>query len=266
VGDRTLVMGVVNVTPDSFSDGGRFLDAAAAEAHARQLVAEGADLLDIGGESTRPGAEAVDAKEELRRVLPVLDALADVRVPRSIDTRKPEVARAALRAGASVVNDVAALRAPGMAELCAAARCGVVLMHMQGEPATMQRDPRYGDVGTEVAAFLRERAVVAERAGVAREAIVLDPGLGFGKTTAHNLALLRELPKLASLGYPLLVGHSRKRFLAELAANDTPDARLHAGLAVATFAALQGAHIVRTHDVAATVAAVRAADALRGRA
>lgn len=258
-------MGIVNVTPDSFSDGGRFLDHGAAVEHARALLAEGADLLDLGGESTRPGASPVPVEEELRRVLPVVEALADARVPLSIDTRKPEVALAALEAGASIVNDVQALAAPGMAEVCAEHRAGVVLMHMQGTPETMQRDPRYGDVVGEVAAFLRERARAAEEAGIARDRIALDPGLGFGKTADHNVQLLRELRKLKGLGYPVLVGHSRKSFLGKLAGADTPDARLHGGLAVASIAIAHGADILRTHDVRATVQAARAADALAGK-
>jgi dihydropteroate synthase len=266
VEQRTLVMGVVNVTPDSFSDGGRFLALEQAVEHALHLEREGADLLDVGGESTRPGASPVPAEEELRRVVPVLEALAGkVRVPLSVDTRKPEVALAALEAGASVVNDVQALRAPGMAEVCAAHPCGVVLMHLQGEPATMQRAPRYADVVREVRDFLQERAQFAAKAGIAREAIALDPGIGFGKALEHNLALLRDLDRLAALGYPVLVGLSRKGFLGTLAKVEDPERRVSAGLAAATLAVARGARIVRTHDVEATVHAVRVADALARR-
>jgi dihydropteroate synthase len=257
-------MGVVNVTPDSFSDGGRFLEPGRAVAHGRQLVAEGADILDVGGESTRPGAQPVPAEEELRRVLPVLRGLADAGVPLSIDTRKPEVARAALDAGASIVNDVQALAAPGMAELCAERRCGVVLMHMQGRPQDMQRDPRYGDVVREVRDLLLERAQVAAKHGVAREALCLDPGIGFGKTLEHNLALLRGLGAL-KVGFPLLVGVSRKGFLGKLAGVEEPERRLAAGLAAGALAIAHGADVLRTHDVRATREAARVADAIAGK-
>jgi dihydropteroate synthase len=266
VEERTLIMGVVNVTPDSFSDGGRWRTAEQAAEHARRLVEEGADILDIGGESTRPGARAVGAEEELRRVLPVLEALAgEVRVPLSIDTRKPEVARAALDAGASLVNDVQALAAPGMAELCGERRCGVVLVHMQGTPETMQLAPRYTDVVREVGAFLAERAQLAEKHGVPPDAVCVDPGLGFGKTLDHNLRLLRGLRSLVELGYPVLVGHSRKGFLGTLAGVPEPEQRLAAGLAAAALAIAQGASVLRTHDVRATVHAARVADAISGR-
>ncbi|HEV8360261.1 MAG TPA: dihydropteroate synthase [Candidatus Thermoplasmatota archaeon] len=264
VGERTLIVGIVNVTPDSFSDGGRFLDRDAAIAHGLRLLDEGADLLDVGGESTRPGARPTPADEEQRRVLPVIEALA-ARAPVSVDTRKPEVARAALQLGACVVNDVQALAAPGMLELCADARCGVVLMHMQGEPATMQRDPQYRDVVAEVREFLGERAALAQKAGIAREAIAVDPGLGFGKANEHNVALLRGLDQLRALGYPLVVGHSRKSFLARLACRgpeEPPADRLPAGLAVAALAVARGADILRTHDVRATRDAACVADAL----
>lgn len=265
VEERTLVMGVLNVTPDSFSDGRRFLAAEAAIEHGRRLIAEGADVLDIGGESTRPGAEPVPAQEELRRVLPVIEALAGAGVPLSVDTRKPEVARAALEAGACIVNDVEALRAPEMARLCAAQGAGVVLMHMQGQPGTMQRAPAYRDVVAEVADFLRERSGFAEKAGIARDRIVVDPGIGFGKALEHNVALLAGLGRLRELGYPLLVGLSRKSFLGELAGVAEPGQRLHAGLAAAALAIAEGADILRTHDVRATVEAARVADAIVGR-
>jgi len=262
---RTLVMGVVNVTPDSFSDGGHWLRPEDAIAHGLALAREGADLLDVGGESTRPGAQPVPEAEELRRVVPVVAALAREGLVVSVDTRKPGVARAALEAGASVVNDVAALQAPGMAQACAAARCGVVLMHMQGQPEDMQRAPRYADVVRDVGAFLGERAAFAEKAGIARDAVALDPGIGFGKSLEHNLALLRELASLRGPGYPLLVGVSRKAFLGTLAGIPDPTRRVSAGLAATALAIARGADIVRTHDVRATVEAARVADALAGR-
>jgi len=212
-----LVMGIVNVTPDSFFDGGRHNDPQLALAHARTLLAEGADILDLGGESTRPGAIPVSEAEELYRVLPVLAALrSETRARLSIDTVKPAVARAAVAAGADIWNDVTALQAPGAADLAAELGCTVVLMHMQGEPRTMQAAPSYGDVVSEVCAFLVERASVALAAGVSRDKIWLDPGLGFGKTLAHNLALLAQLDTLVALGFPVLLGASRKRFIQAL--------------------------------------------------
>lgn len=259
--ERTLVMGIVNVTPDSFSDGGRYLAAQDAIAHGRRLAEEGADILDVGGESTRPGAAPVPEAEELHRVLPVVEGLAGLGVPLSIDTRKPEVARAALEAGASIVNDVEALRAPGMAEACAEAGCGVVLMHMRGQPQDMQRAPHYRDVVAEVREFLAERAAFALKAGVPRDALCVDPGFGFGKTAEHNLALLRGLRDLKG-PHPVLVGLSRKSFLGKLAGVEDPEQRLHAGLAATALAIAHGADIVRTHDVRATVEAARIADAV----
>jgi dihydropteroate synthase len=255
------VMGVVNVTPDSFSDGGEFLDARAAIAHARELVAEGADILDVGGESTRPGAEPVPAEEELRRVLPVLEGIAtggwlgDGQV--SIDTSKASVARAAVAAGAQIVNDVSALRAdPAMATVIAESGSECCLMHMRGEPRTMQRDPAYEDVVADVKRFLEERLSFAVAAGIAEERIMLDPGIGFGKTIDHNLTLLRRLGELRTLGRPLVVGTSRKSFigriLAEAAGADQPVApagRLGGTIATSVLALERGASVLRVHDV-----------------
>lgn len=250
-------MGIVNVTPDSFSDGGRHDSAAAAIAHGLRLIAEGADLLDIGGESTRPGAAAVPAEEEMARVLPVIEGLANAGVPISIDTMKPAVARAAVAAGASLWNDVAALTAPGALEVAADLGCQVVLMHMRGEPRTMQDDPSYDDVVAEVEAFLLERAEAAVSAGVALERIWLDPGIGFGKTVAHNLSLLAALPRLVDRGYPVLLGASRKRFIASLDPLGTDaDARLGGSLAAALTGGQAGVAAVRVHDVRETVQAL----------
>jgi dihydropteroate synthase len=247
---RCLIMGVLNVTPDSFSDGGRYLDPEAAVAHGRRLVAEGADVVDVGGESTRPGAEPVDADVERARVVPVVAALAPhVRV--SIDTRKAAVAEAAIEAGATLVNDVSASLWP----VAAAARVGWVAMHMQGTPQTMQRQPEYGDVVADVRAFLAGRAAEARAGGV--EEVWIDPGIGFGKTAAHNLALLRALPALVAVGEPVLVGTSRKSFLGALTGRASPDDRLEASVATAVWATTRGAGMVRVHDVAATLQAAR---------
>lgn len=248
---RPLIMGIVNVTPDSFSDGGRFLDPQAAIDHGRRLADEGADILDVGGESTRPGAVAVDAAEELRRVLPVVEALARGPVPVSVDTSKPEVMRAAIGAGASMINDVYACRMPGALEAAQAGGVAVCLMHMQGEPRTMQIDPRYDDVVAEVVQFLDMRADAAMRAGIPRDRLVLDPGFGFGKSPAHNLALIRALPRVCALGYPVLVGLSRKSLLGRIVRR-TSGERVHASVAAALAAVARGASIVRVHDVAAT--------------
>jgi len=246
-------MGVVNVTPDSFSDGGRFLDPARAVAHAVALAEEGADLLDVGGESTRPGSAGVGAAEELDRVLPVIEGIrAATAVPISVDTSKPQVMSAAASAGAAMINDVCALRADGAAECVARSALSVVLMHMQGEPRTMQRDPVYEDVVAEVAGFLLERASACEAAGVARERIAIDPGFGFGKTLEHNLTLLRRLTVLAGTGYPVLVGMSRKSMIEGLIGRP-PGQRTSASVALAMAAAARGAALVRVHDVAATV-------------
>lgn len=261
---KPLIMGIVNVTPDSFSDGGRFLDAGRAIAHGRRLLDEGADILDIGGESTRPHAEAVSETEELARVLPVIEALAG-QARLSIDTMKPAVARAAIAAGATIWNDVTALRhGPGSLETAADLGCEVVLMHMKGEPGTMQDDPRYDDVVAEVEAFLLDRAEAAARAGVARDKIWLDPGIGFGKTPAHNLALIASLPRLASHTYPVVLGASRKRFITALDPTATaPEDRLGGSLAAALAAARSGVTAIRVHDVAATRQALAIDAAIR---
>jgi dihydropteroate synthase len=249
--ERPLVMGVVNVTPDSFSDGGQNFDAGRAIEHARRLVDEGADLLDIGGESTRPGAAPVDLEEERRRVLPVLKALAGGKVPVSVDTRKPELMREAIAAGADMVNDVGALAAPGALEAVASSPAAVCLMHMRGDPGTMQADPSYGDVAREVRDYLAGRIAEAERAGIRRDRIVADPGFGFGKNLDHNLALLRSFRDLDGLGVALLAGLSRKAMLGKITGRAVGD-RVHASVAAALIAAQNGAHIVRVHDVAAT--------------
>ncbi|MST94399.1 MAG: dihydropteroate synthase [Pedosphaera sp.] len=258
-----LVMGVVNVTPDSFSDGGKYFGANSAVEHALRLVAEGADLLDIGGESTRPHATPVSEAEELRRVLPVIEALAPrVAVPLSIDTLKPAVARAALQAGASLVNDVGANRDDdAMGRVVAAAGAGYVLMHMQGTPATMQKNPIYQNVVGEVGAFFTERLARLRAAGVDMEQIVLDPGIGFGKSLEHNLQLLAGLNQFTKWGHPLLIGVSRKSFLGGIGGGEA-GGRLPGSLAGACWAVAQGAQIIRAHDVAATVQAVRVTGAI----
>ncbi|MBX3604698.1 MAG: dihydropteroate synthase [Piscinibacter sp.] len=255
--DRPRVMGIVNVTPDSFSDGGRHADTAAALRHCEQLVAEGADILDIGGESSRPGAVSVSEEEELARVLPVLDGALGLGVPLSIDTVKPAVMRRALERGADIVNDIAALRAPGALDAVAAfPRAGVCLMHMRGDPATMQQRPAYDDVVDEVRDFLRARLMVLGAAGIAPERVVLDPGIGFGKSVEHNLELLRRQPELQSLGRPLLLGWSRKSTLGAVTGRPVGE-RLAASLAAALAAAQQGARVLRVHDVTATVDALK---------
>jgi dihydropteroate synthase len=254
---RPMVMGIVNVTPDSFSDGGRHGDAARALAHCEKLVAEGADILDIGGESTRPGAAPVPLEEELARVLPVLDGALRLGVPVSVDTVKPEVMRRALAQGADIVNDINALRLPGAVEAVAGhPDCGVCLMHMRGDPATMQQRPAYDDVVAEVSDFLRERLQVLQGQGVAAERILLDPGIGFGKSVEHNLALLRRQRELLALGRPLLVGWSRKSTLGALTGRPVEE-RLAASVAAAIASVQLGARVVRVHDVAATVDALK---------
>ena len=251
------VMGIVNVTPDSFSDGGRHASTKLALAHCERLLAEGAELLDIGGESTRPGALAVPLDEELDRVLPVLEAALKLGCPISVDTRHPEVMRVVLALGADIVNDIGALQAPGALDVVAAhARCGVCLMHMHGTPQTMQARPAYDDVVAEVGAFLRERVLALEARGVAGERIVLDPGIGFGKRPEHNVALLRRQRELLALGRPLLVGWSRKSTLGAITGRAVAE-RQAASVAAALAAVQQGARIVRVHDVAPTVDALK---------
>jgi dihydropteroate synthase len=259
------VMGIVNVTPDSFSDGGRFFDHRAALEHAWRLIDEGADILDIGGESTRPGAEAVSEAEELRRVIPLIQAIrAQSPIPISIDTVKPAVAQAAACAGATLWNDVAALRhAPESLEVAAALGCEVVLMHMQGEPRTMQTAPRYDDVVAEVLAFLMERAEAAMTAGVARSRILIDPGVGFGKTLAHNLTLLAHLDQFVATGFPVVLGASRKRFIHAIdKASPEASDRLGGSLAAALAGARAGCAVVRVHDVRETVQALKVRGAI----
>jgi len=243
-------MGIVNVTPDSFSDGGRLADAQTAIRHALKLQEAGADILDVGGESTRPGAAVVPVDEELRRVLPVIEALARRGCVVSVDTMKPEVMRAALAAGAAMVNDVMALRAPGALETVAASDAAVCLMHMQGEPQRMQQAPRYSDVVEEVRWFLLDRAAACEAAGIGRERLVIDPGFGFGKTLEHNLVLLKHLDRLADLGLPVLAGLSRKSMLGTLAGRAV-DEREFAGVAAHLIAVARGARLLRVHNVAA---------------
>lgn len=254
-------MGIVNVTPDSFSDCGRWFDPAAAIAHAAQLAAEGADLLDIGGESTRPGARPVSEPEELDRVLPVLEGVRGLGVPISVDTMKPGVMRAALAAGAAMINDVYGFRAEGAWAAVTDSDCALCIMHMQGEPRTMQEAPHYDDVVAEVEAFLGERIAAAEAAGIERARLCIDPGFGFGKTLDHNLALLRALPRLARLA-PVLAGLSRKRMIGALTGRDIPD-RMAGSVAAALRAVDNGAAIVRVHDVKETVDALKVWQATR---
>jgi dihydropteroate synthase len=249
-------MGIVNVTPDSFSDGGRFLDPARAIAQGLLLRDDGADLVDVGGESTRPGAAAVPAGEELRRVMPVVEALAREGVAVSVDTTKPEVMRAAIDAGCAVVNDVSGFRGDGAVDAVARAGVGVVVMHMQGTPGTMQQAPHYADVVAEVTQFLLDRADVLERAGVARGRIVLDPGFGFGKTLEHNKALFRALPRLAANGYPVLAGMSRKKMIGDFTGRAAGE-RAAASVAAALLAVQNGASLVRVHDVKETLDAIK---------
>ncbi len=257
-------MGIVNVTPDSFSDGGRFLDAAAAIDHGRKLMDEGADILDVGGESTRPGAVPVDADEQLRRVLPVIEALARAGAAVSVDTRSATVMSAAARAGARIVNDVSALEDdPAALATVAAAGVAVVLMHKRGDPATMQLDTRYGDVVAEVRNYLAARVAACIAAGMPRNHIALDPGIGFGKTVDGNVALLRDLHVLGNLGHAVVVGASRKSFIGHLARATPAQDRLAGSLAAALEAVHRGAHVVRVHDVAATVQALAVWSALR---
>lgn len=258
------LMGIVNVTPDSFSDGGLYLDAGAATRHGEELVRDGADLLDVGGESTRPGAEPVGAEEELRRVIPVIEGLAGGTAEISIDTSKAAVAEAALEAGATIVNDVTALRGdPEIGALCAERGAGLVLMHMRGEPRTMQESPEYEDVVDDVKAFLAERLEAAVGAGVEEERIWLDPGIGFGKALEHNLELLRRLGELRELGRPLVVGASRKSFIAKIDGSPVGE-RLGGTIAASVLAAAEGAAVLRVHDVAEAAQALKLATAVLG--
>jgi dihydropteroate synthase len=268
-GDRVLdlsepkVMGILNVTPDSFFDGGRYAELQAALDRVRQMVGDGAAIIDVGGESTRPGSEPVGAAEEIRRVVPIIEAIAtSVDVVISIDTNKPAVMRAALDAGASLINDVRALQEPGAMDAASQSRAAVCLMHMQGDPKTMQQEPHYMDVVAEVTSFLRERIAACEAAGIERSRILVDPGIGFGKRLQHNLALLAATKSLSGIGVPLLLGVSRKSMFSALLGR-APDERLAGGIAVATAAVLAGAKVIRTHDVRETVDAVRVANALR---
>jgi dihydropteroate synthase len=255
--DRARIMGIVNVTPDSFSDGGRHADAGAAVAHALQLAAEGADLLDVGGESTRPGAEAVPLEEELRRVVPVIEQLArECALPISVDTSKPEVMRAAVAAGAGMVNDPWALRRDGALEAAAGLGVPVCLMHMRGTPQDMQDDPQYEDVVAEVHAFFVQRMFACEMAGIPRQRLLVDPGFGFGKGLEHNLRLLRQLPRLVELGVPLLAGLSRKGMIGAITGRPVGE-RVAGSVAAALLAVQNGAAIVRVHDVAATADALK---------
>ncbi|NLC61678.1 MAG: dihydropteroate synthase [Gammaproteobacteria bacterium] len=256
--DRPRVMGIVNVTPDSFSDGGSHFDHDAAVAHGLALAGEGADILDIGGQSTRPGSEEVPLEEELRRTVPVIERLArETRLPLSIDTSRPEVMRAAVEAGAGMINDVYALRREGALDAAAELGVPVVLMHMLGEPRSMQDAPEYDDVVGEVHRFLAERIFAAEMAGIDRRRIIADPGFGFGKTTAHNLALLAQLKRFAELGVPVLAGFSRKRSIGEITGREHPRERAAGSVAAHLLAAQRGAVIVRVHDVAQTVDALK---------
>jgi len=271
LGRRTCIMGIVNVTPDSFSDGGRFLDPRNAVVQGLRLAAEGADIIDIGGESTRPFSESVSADEEIRRVVPVVAELSQkIRIPISIDTSKAAVARRALEAGAAMINDIAALRSDaGLAELAAEFGVPVILMHMRGEPRTMQVTPRYDDLVGEIYSFLQEAADAAERQGIARERLIVDPGIGFGKTAEHNLQLIHRMSDFSGLGLPLLAGPSRKSFIRRLVKPagepDIPPDRpvVETGTQAAVAASVfNGAHIVRVHDVANTVATVNVVDAI----
>ena len=261
---RTALMGIVNVTPDSFSDGGRYFEPAQAISHGLKLVEEGADIIDVGGESTRPGARPVSGREEMERVIPVIRGLRrELSAPISVDTYKADVARAALDEGADMVNDISALRFdPAMAPLVAAEKVPVVLMHMRGTPRTMQRRPHYRDVVEEVKEFLRDQIRYAVQSGVDLERIIIDPGIGFGKELEHNLALLRALPALADLGRPVLVGPSRKTFIGKIL-DAGPEERLEGSLAAAVAAVLGGASVIRTHDVKEARRAIRVADAMR---
>ena len=263
--DRARVIGIVNVTPDSFSDGGLHSTVEAAVAHGLRLAEEGADALDVGGESTRPGAEDVSLEEELRRVIPVIEQLANqTALPISIDTSKPEVMRAAVDAGAGMINDVYALRREGALDMAATLGVPVVLMHMLGEPRSMQDAPGYDDVVGDVHRFLAERIFACEMAGIPKKRIVVDPGFGFGKTRAHNLQLLAQLERFTELGVPVLAGLSRKKTIGDLTGRDDPRERIHGSVAAALIAAQRGARLLRVHDVAATVDALKVWTAVAG--
>lgn len=259
---QPVVMGILNVTPDSFSDGGQFIDPQQAIDHARQMVADGAAIIDVGGESTRPGAAAVAVEEEIARVLPVVDALVnEVDIPVSVDTSKAEVMTAAIKAGASMINDVRAFQEPGALQVMAEANIPVCLMHMQGLPRSMQDNPQYDDVVADVMRFFEQRIEAAIRVGISRDNIVLDPGFGFGKNVTHNFTLLRELKKFSTLGCPLLVGMSRKSMIAAILNNSVKE-RLPASLALAVLAAERAANIIRVHDVRETVEALKMREAM----
>ena len=260
---RPQVMGILNITPDSFSDGGDFFSPEQAVAHAARMVEAGAAIIDVGGESTRPGAPPVSVDEELRRVIPVIEALhASLSVPVSVDTRKPEIMQAAVVAGAGLINDVNALQAPGAVEQAARLGVPVCLMHMQGTPESMQKQPEYGDVVAEVKDFLTGRASLCMQQGIAREQILLDPGFGFGKTTTHNLLLLQHLEQLVASGYPVLAGLSRKSMIGQVLGLPV-DKRLYPGVALAVLAVWKGAAMVRCHDVRETLEAIRMCEAVR---
>ena len=259
--NRPLIMGILNVTPDSFSDGGHHVSIAAGIAHAYQLIEEGADILDIGGESSRPGAQHVSVEEELRRVLPFIEALQNCNFPLSVDTCKTEVMRAAIAAGADMVNDINALQGEGAREAVAASNVAVCLMHRQGTPQTMQDAPTYADVVIEVMAFLEARMAAAQAAGIVRERLVIDPGFGFGKSLTHNVALLRQLDRFQALGVPLLAGLSRKSMLGQITGLDV-DARLMPSVAAAVIAVMKGAKIIRVHDVKASKEALQIINAM----
>lgn len=264
--DQPRVMGVINVTPDSFSDGGQFADADAAIEHGLRLVADGADVLDVGGESTRPGADPVPLDVELQRVLPVIEGLARrTQVPISVDTSRPEVMRAAVAAGAGLINDVRALRLADALDVAAASGAAIVLMHMQGEPSSMQQAPGYDDVVAEVQRFLTDRILACQFAGIDKKRIVIDPGFGFGKTLEHNLELLGRLSQFQVLGCPVLAGLSRKRMIGTLTGREAPQQRINGSVAAALIAVQQGAQIVRVHDVAATRDALAVWAAVRPR-
>lgn len=261
--ERPLILGIVNVTPDSFSDGGRLADARAAIGHALKLRDAGADILDVGGESTRPGAAPVSAEAEIERVLPVIEALAGAGVPLSVDTQKPELMREAVAAGAALINDVNGFEASGALEAVAGSGCAICIMHRQGDPRTMQHSPQYSDVVVEVDAWLRQRAAAAAQAGIVRERIVLDPGFGFGKTLEHNKALLRGLKVIAAAGYPVLAGLSRKSMIGALTGRPVGE-RMAGSVAAALLAAQRGAAILRVHDVAATRDALKVWQGVEG--